>query len=306
MQKQILNIFIISLFLVLSSNIFAQDLLNQRNQAYQDFRSFKDTMSIRTWTNMVELSNRLERVVLIDNALMDSLLIGRPADINLETRVSELSNIREQLINDNARLNQISIDQTKQYKLFYTLFIVSTALLIILLSIFVYQFNKFRSIKNSKDTNSEDISKLKTFYNQEITKLKRELVNIQDEKELIENNAIQIRRSYDALKDAKKLLEEDKKIIEQKVENVKESEDLDEIRKSMEEMSLEVTKILEEKRDLELNLGKVNHELSSLRDVNTEMGTNLEKLNQELSDQVEINKEIETDLENIFKRIKKD
>jgi len=278
MKKNILNIFFISLLLFLSGNILAQGLLNQRDQAYQEYRSFRDTMSIRTWINMVELSNRLEKVVLIDNALMDSILVGRPTDANLEMRVSELSNIREQLIADNTRLNQSNKEQTKQYKLFYTLFIISTALLIIILSTFVYQFNKFRSLKNNTDAHGEDTLKLKHFYNKEITKLKKEMINIQDEKELIENNSSQIRKSFETLK-------EEKKMLEKKVEESKESDDLDDIRKSLEEMSLEVAKIMEEKRDLELNLGKVNHELSS---------------------QIEINKEIETDLENIFKRIKKD
>lgn len=306
MKKQFSSVFIISIFLTLACTSYAQGLLNQRNQAYQDYRSFKDTMSIRTWTNMVELSNRLEKVVLIDNALMDSVLIGNPADVNLEVRVAELSKIREQLITDNARLNKISVDKTKQFKLFYSLFIVSTALLVIVLSIFVYQFNKFRSIKKNKDVHGEDISKLKSFYNQEITKLKKELVNIQDEKELIENNSLQIRKSYDLLKEHKKTWEEEKEALIQQVESPKESEDLDEIRKSMEEMSLEVAKILEEKRDLELTIGKMNHELSNLKEINTEMESDLGKLNQELSNQVEINKGIETDLENLFKRIKKD
>lgn len=306
MRKQLLHILLIGLFVIVSGNLFAQGMLNQRNQAYLEYRAFKDTMSIRTWSNMVELSKRLEKVVLIDNALIDSVLIGTPANANLELRISELGKIREQLIKDNTRLNQSNFEQTKQYKLFYTLFVVSVALLIIVLAIFVYQFNKSRSIKKSKDIHGEDISKLKHFYDKEITKLKKELINIQDEKELIDNSSIQIRKSYDVLKDAKADLEEEKKTLEHKLEEAKESEDLDEIRSSMQEMSLEVAKIMEEKRDLELHLGKVNHELKNQQEINKEIEASLGKANQELSDQIELNKEVESDLENIFKRIKKD
>lgn len=278
MQKQFLKIFFISLFVILSCNIFAQGLMNQRDQAFKEYRTFKDTMSIRTWINMVELSNRLEKVVLLDNSLLDSVLIGRPSDANLEARIQELSKIREQLIADNARLNQLNIDRTKQSKLYYSLFIVSIVLLVIILSLFVYQFNKFRSIKNNTDTNSENTLKLKHFYNKEITKLKSELVNIQDEKVLIENNALQIRKSFETLK-------VEKSDLEKKVADAQETKDLEEIRKTMEEMSLEVSKIMEEKRDLELDLSKAKHDLSN---------------------QIEINKEIEADLEKIFNRFKKD
>ena len=278
MQKRFAKIFFISLFVILSNNIFAQGLMNQRNQAFKEYRAFKDTMSIRTWINMVELSDRLEKVVLLDNSLIDSILIGSPSDANMEARIQELSKIREQLITDNSRLNQLNSDRTKQSKLYYSLFIISIVLLVIILSLFVYQFNKFRSIKNNTDANSENTLKLKHFYNKEITKLKSELVNIQDEKVLIENNALKIRKSFEILK-------VEKGDLEKKVTDAQETENLEEIRNTMEEMSLEVSRIMEEKRDLELDLSKAKHDLSN---------------------QIEINREIEADLEKLFNRFNKD
>lgn len=278
MKKHLFSSILCFTFIFCASAIFAQGTLNQRDQAFQDYKAHKDTISVRTWLNMVTLAEKLETLVLLDNVLLDSLLVGTPTNADLELRVSELSKIREQLITDNARLNQSNIDFNNQYKLFYVLFIVSSVLFLMVLGFFIYHFRKFKSVKHTTNAHGEDAKKLKQFYNEEVAKLKKEMINIQDEKELMHNNAIQMRSSFETLK-------EEKKSLETQLKEAKETDNFEEIRTNMEEMTQEVSKVMEEKRDLELEVAK---------------------LKQDLTNQMDHNKSIEEDLTNLFKRIKRD
>ncbi len=274
-MKKLALLIVCSLFVTLS---FSQSLVDHRDSAFQNYRSHKDTITVRTWMNMVELANKLETLMAVDNMLIDSLLIGTPTNADLENRVGELENIRTQLINDNARLNQANADLEKQYKLFYTLFIVSTALLLIIFGFFIYQFNKLKSLKDNTDSHSEDVLKMKHVYNQEVSKLQQDLLNLQAEKEMLENNAVQMKKSFETVK-------EEKQSLKAKLLEMKDQDNLGDIRKEVEEMSEEVSRIMQENQDLQ-------EELDSTK--------------QALIEQKEVNKSIESDLANLFNRFKKD
>lgn len=262
---------------IVSLSVIAQeaDLLSQRNQLYQEYQQIKDTMTSRTWINMVNLSNKLEQVVIIDGLLLDSLLTGTPNTVNLETRILDLAKVRDQLVTDNARLNNQFDTIEKARKTFKLLFIVSGILLLLFIIAAILLVNKFQRLNAQSDYFNNDTLKLKHKQKEEVDKLKDEIEKYAEEKLLLENSAIEIKKSFDILKSEKQLLAEE-------VSSTSDNE-IEEIRKEMKEMGTEVAKILEEKDALEEALGMANLKLAH---------------------QIETNKKFEKELQDLFSRFK--
>lgn len=273
MKAILISIFIFSL----SLNVFTQeaDLLSRRNQSYQEYQLLKDTMSSRTWINMVNLSKKLEEVVIIDGFLLDSLLTGTPNTLNLETRIMDLAKVRDQLLTENARLNDQFDAIEKARKTFKLLFIGSGILVVFFIIAAILLFSKFQRLNTQSDNYNNDRLKLKYNHKEEIDKLKNEIEKYAEEKLLLENSAIEIKKSFDILKSEKQLLAEEVSSTSDK--------EIEEIRKEMKEMSTEVAKILEEKDEFEEALGMANLKLAH---------------------QIDTNKKFEEELENLFNRFK--
>lgn len=273
MKAILTSIFIFSI----SLNLFTQeaDLLSRRNQSYQEYQLLKDTMSSRTWINMVNLSKKLEEVVILDGFLLDSLLTGTPNILNLETRIMDLAKVRDQLLTENARLNDQFDAIEKARKTFKLLFIGSGILVVFFIIATILLFNKFQRLNTQSDNYNNDRLKLKYNHKEEIDKLKNEIEKYAEEKLLLENSAIEIKKSFDILKSEKQLLAEEVSSTSDK--------EIEEIRKEMKEMSTEVAKILEEKDEFEEALGMANLKLAH---------------------QIDTNKKFEEELENLFNRFK--
>jgi len=265
-MKKLLSILI--LCLVTLSASFSQsgnsDLLKQRNQHFQYYKDFKDTLTIRTWLNMVELSNRLEAVVIIDNVLLDSLLIGTPSDANLEARVQELSTIKDQLINDNARLNAENTSMSNQRSNYIFSIVVIIFVLILVVIAWIRNLMKIKHIEKFSDRSDEKVLNLKQKHKDELDLLKDEIQKLKEDQLLMENTASQMKKSYDILKS-------------EKSDDSTDDESLEEVRKEMEAISEEVSSILEEKQRIEDELKLTYQELLKYQSANKTMEDELIK-----------------------------
>ncbi|MCP4552679.1 MAG: hypothetical protein GY834_11705, partial [Bacteroidetes bacterium] len=259
-------------------NVISQetDLLTQRNQLYQEYRQIKDTMTSRTWMNMVNLSNKLEQVVILDGLLLDSLLTGTPTTISLETQILNLANIRDLLLTDNSKLNGKINTLEKTGNLYKILFEVCGVLLLLFIVTAIILFNKSQRINTQPDSFNDDILKLKNKHKEEVDKLKDEMEKHAEEKLLLENNALEIKKSFDILKSEKQILAEE-------VSSSNDNE-IEEIREEMKELGSEVATVLEEKDELEEALGVAN---------------------QKLAHQIDANKKFEEELQDLFQRFKR-
>jgi len=269
-MKKVLLILI--LCLVTLSASFAQsgnsDLLKQRNQHFQYYKDFKDTLTIRTWLNMVELSNRLEAVVIIDNVLLDSLLIGTPSDANLEARVQELSTIKDQLINDNARLNAENTSISNQRSNYIFSIVVIIFVLILVVIAWIRNLMKIKHIEKFSDRSDEKVLNLKQKHKDELDLLKDEIQKLKEDQLLMENTASQMKKSYDILKE---------KMSDDFTSEGPSNDSIDEVRKEMEEISEEVSSILEEKQRIEDELKLTYQELLKYQSANKTMEDELIK-----------------------------
>ncbi len=271
-MKKILLVLSITLFAILVT--YAQEnsseLLNQRNQHLQHYKAFKDTMTIRTWINMVELSSRLEAVVLIDNILLDSLLIDTPNNANLEAKLRELTGVRDQLITDNARLNVENVTSKKrESNLIFIVVVVSIILIIVAISWIRYMM-RCKQMEKTSGKNSKKVTNLKQMQKEEVDALKDEIKKLKEDQLLMENNASQIKKSYELLKSESDIKPEDISVADEDA--------LEDIRKEMKALSTEIANILGEKDKLEKALKKANEELASQKDDNKSMEDELENI----------------------------
>lgn len=272
--------FILIIAICMSSFVFAQNndvtLLDKRDQFFKYYKNYKDTMTIRTWVNMVELSKRLEAVVMIDNILLDSLLGSTPVYENLKLQNKELLNQRDQLIAENVQLNNENTFTNKQKEnLIFIIIIISTTLIICV----IFWIRKIIESRNTQEyfvRFNKKIIDLKEAHKKEIDTLKSEIEKLRTEKSLLERNTNQVEETYEILNDDK--VQKRKKI------NKNDELTLSEVRKEIEDLNEEISSILTDKQKLEKDLKKSKEELSTYL--------------------IE-NKKLEEDLENLLKKIKK-
>lgn len=284
---------LISISLLTLSALTAQEknaeLLNQRNQYFQHYKVFKDSMTIRTWLNMVELSKRLEDVVLLDNILLDSLLIGTPADVNLEARVKELSSLKDQLITSNARLNDSYTTISKQKSNLIFIIVVIALILLLLMISWIRNMLKYKHIEKFSGRSSEKILNLKQTHKEELDLLKVEIEKLKEDQILMENAASQMKKSYEILKSEQS--DNDSSI------GLNNDEGFDEMRKEMEAINEELSSILEDKQKIAEELKMANLENLKYQNANKTMEDELIK-NQEAT------KSVEDELELILRKLK--
>jgi flagellar basal body-associated protein FliL len=273
MRARILSF--VFVFMMISGFAQKDELKLQRDSLYQEYVNFKDTMSSRTWINMVDLSNKLETVVLFDNMMLDSIAIVSPGESVLQARVLELSKLRDELIADNARVNT-ALSQTEKYK--NTLLIIAIILGLLLVGVvigFIFIINKHKKLSSDSDNYMEGILKLKEAHKKETDLLKDQIEEYAGEMELLENNALSIKKAYDILKS--------EQAMQSEIPPSNNSNEIADIRKEVEELSDEMAKLIAERDEFEEALGMANLKLAH---------------------QIDLNKKFEADLESLLGRVK--
>ncbi len=264
-------------FLLIMIQSFSQEnnLKIQRDLLYQDYMQFKDSMTTRTWLNMVNLATKLEAVIEIDNVILDSLEVESPDQTNLEQRIAELTKTKDELILSNAQVNQefAAVEKSKTI-LIITSIIMGVLLLTLGIMLFIIII-KYRKISKDTENYMADTLELKRLHKEEIDTFKDQIENYVGEIELLENNALEMKKSFDVMKS--------EHINQSHNAQPDSSVEIEAIRKEVEELSNELTKVMEERDDFEESLGMANLKLAH---------------------QIDLNKKFEADLESLLGRIK--
>jgi hypothetical protein len=289
MNKQLL--LFTSLFLLIVTTLFSQvnnkELLQLRDKNFGAYKTFKDTMTIRTWVNMVELSKRLESVVEVDNILIDSLLKQKtvkllPAQsegiryLNLKKSNSEL--IKEYAI-VSGRMDYYKAS-SKLYGIGFAL--TGLVLLIVSMSYFLY-VRKIKEVIKQNKTHHKTVLKLKQAHQTEVLSFKSELdackvevEKLNEEKIMLENSATEMKKSFEVLKSKQEtLVQEENTVTETKLIN---EDELVDIRQELTALSAEVSNVISEKQLLEDKLTKATEELDKQKNVNSSIKGDIEGL----------------------------
>lgn len=273
MRARILSF--VFVFMMISGFAQKDELKIQRDNLYQDYANFKDTMSSRTWINMVDLSKKLEAVVFFDNMMLDSMAIVSPSESILQARVQELSTLRDELIADNARVNT-SLSQTEKYKTTFLIIAIILGLLLVGVVLgLIFIITKHKRLSSDSHNYMDGILKLKEAHKRETDLLKDQIEEYAGEMELLENNALSIKKAYDILKT--------EQVSRPDIAPSNNTNEIADIRKEVEELSEEMAKLIAERDEFEEALGMANLKLAH---------------------QIDLNKKIEADLESLLGRVK--
>ena len=267
MKKQILS-FILLCIVGFASAQNEKQL--ERERLYNEYKIFKDTMTTRTWINMVNLSDKLEAIVSYDNTLIDSLWVKRPGEADQESRIQELSKLREELVINNARLNEaFSRAENAKKNLLIATIVIGVLFLSLLIS-FLLIYSKYRKLMAENENSSQNVLKLKNQHKQEVDALKDKIELFAGEKEMLENNAQEMRKSLEIIKSEQYKKKED--------HSQTSNNEIEEVRKEMEELSNEITRLIEERDEFEEALGMANLKLAHQIDRNKKFEADLESL----------------------------
>jgi DNA repair exonuclease SbcCD ATPase subunit len=280
-----------SLFLLIVTTLFSQinnkELIQLRDKNFGAYKTFKDTITVRTWLNMVELSKRLEAVVEVDNVLIDSLLKQKtvkhvPAQSE-STRYLNLKKTNKELNREYAIVSG-RIDYYKGSSKLYGIGFALTglALLIILISYFLY-VRKIKEVIKQNKTHHKTVLKLKQSHQAEVLSFKSELdtckmevEKLNEEKIMLENSATEIKKSFEVVKSKQETLVE-KEESKAEIQTTNEDE-LADIRQELTALSTEVGNIINEKQLLEDKLTKATEELDKQKNVNSSIEGDIEGL----------------------------
>ena len=263
------------------SSLFSQQknnsLVDKRDSFYQEYKQYKDTMTARTWINMVNLVKHLENIVIIDDSILSNIGVEEEESslTKAEQKLMETRQTLDQLIIQN---NKIKDDKDNAQKRLFSVAVIAGLLLIALIIIIVASISlrsKYKKLENYfKDTNDEllKIKDEKIFENNEV---KSKIEIVEQEKELIENNLQEVKKAFETMK-----LEND--LYSKSTQGI-DRETYKELAEEFNVLKSEINNIIIEKQDLEKSVKEVNL-----------------KYNQEL----EYRKQIENELKSILERFK--
>ena len=275
-----LFLFTLAGFICLSSSFSQQNnnsLVDKRDSFYQEYKHYKDTMTVRTWINMVNLVKHLENIVIIDDSILSNIGVEKEESglTEAEQKLMETRQTLDQLIIQN---NKIKDDKDNAQKRLFSVAVVAGLLLIALIIIIVASVSlrsKYKKLENYfKNTNDEllKIKDAKIFENNEV---KSKIEIVEQEKELIENNLQEVKKAFETMK-----LEND--LYSKSTQGI-DRETYKELAEEFNVLKSEINNILVEKQDLEKSVKEANL-----------------KYNQEL----EYRKQIENELKSILERFK--
>jgi len=181
----------------------AKNQVHLRDSLYQEYRAYKDTMTVRTWINMINLNKSLEGVVLIDNELID-LIRKQDSPIPLyENRIIGLMAERDSLL----RLNEFHAIEKKESEKYHIYYYAGVAALFLafLLFLILYLINVSHKAKTKSnlDEYKRAVDLIKAAHKDELNATMAKLDEFRDERQLMQENLAAVKKAYEILKEEK-------------------------------------------------------------------------------------------------------
>ena len=194
-------------------------LMNVRAEKFDDYSRYKNNMTDRTWSNLLELGKKAGAVIEIDQILISEYLEEEIAkNTDLKTSIEKMS-LEMALLHKEAEVRGVLLrERQNQVRTFLIILVTLTFILILSILVMIDRHKKYKfavaemeriwSASDDKDPNSatavlkDQIRKL----NIENNKIKKELIILSDQK-----------------KDARKKLEDEirsRQIMEREIKNL--------------------------------------------------------------------------------------
>ena len=220
------KILILFVFMVCAASLAAQSSGNTlqliHDSILKAYFVHRDTMTVRTWVNVITANKYLEEIRIIDSILLleNSKAIEKPYQM-----INDLQEEIDSLIKHNQIQNERPISVKARSSLGSTTYLFIILISVIFLTLFVLLFFGYsaskRKVKNRENESRNFLSKLneandeiekmqqtekdlahkfnlmKTDFDDQIKKLLLLKSAIEDEKILLENQIIEVKKAYD-------------------------------------------------------------------------------------------------------------
>lgn len=220
----------IILFLAFCSILFStsvcqqpvDSVLHKRNQAYQDFKLFQDNMEVRTWINMVNLTDKANKVIEIDNDIISnnlSLEIEKNALLLVQIEKLKLEVI---LLEKELELKEIILEE-RQY--LYNILIIAVGIIsilfLVMLVLFIDRQTRYRNTKSELEKfwrSHDDVSD--TGNQQQIQKLNKQIENLGTDNINLKNKMNELQQAIDLKEKELNSEIESKKLVEEEIKKM--------------------------------------------------------------------------------------
>lgn len=250
-MKKIFSLFLftfISVFLI--GQTYLDSLFTERANIFNQYKSHKDTITVNTWMNIFKLNKYLQQLVANDSLIFNELKTNKN-DWNNELVIaqSKLENLINEKKDLNRRLSEVKSTQEmsgNNMKITFLVGSIATILLIVFLILYIvsakklkknnqllkeYHTNLYHAKAEVEQLQKDQIMmageiniKVKSF-DEELKATHEKISLLSDEKIMLENQMVEVKKAYDREVERRILVEE--KINKSAMAPVLNSEDKD-------------------------------------------------------------------------------
>ena len=222
MRKFVVLLLLFTSALLLKSQSQLDSLALEREMVYKKYREHKDTMTINTWMNIFKLNKYLGQMVVLDSLIIAEKESGNSEESQkLEVTQSKLESLLNEKIDMNRRLSEAENSKhalSKNLRIVVIAGGVSLLFLILFFVSFILMLNKLKKSKplvqeyhtNLYNAKSEiekllkdqenmatDFNNREKSFDNEMRKMREGMDTLSDEKTMLENQIIEVKKAYD-------------------------------------------------------------------------------------------------------------
>jgi len=214
------------LFSIFSSCIYGQEImdsiLQRRNNSYLDYKQFQENMEVRTWINMVNLTDKANIVIGLDNDIIDNILQNEVQKNKALKQEIEKLKLEIILLQKEVELKEIIL---KERKYLYNVLIISigiiSILFLVMLILFIDRQTRYRNAKTELERlwRTQDDNPLESS-DQQFLKLSNQLNDLGSENIGLKNKVLEMQKAIDKKDNDLKIEMKSKKLVEEEIKKL--------------------------------------------------------------------------------------
>ncbi len=222
MKKVILFLSILLAFIVLCAQDVDKDLRNKRDNLLNNYFQHRDTVTVRTWINVITSNKYLEEIRIMDSILLtkNSNALEKPYQM-IDDLEEDVNNLTKQNLALKSQIDAVYEKDTFEKTTFqFTILVASIFLILFVLLFFGYIAAKRKAERREAESRNyltklneanhevekmqqtehdlaHKLNVIQTDYQENFNKIKLSKSEIEDVKILLENQIIEVKKAYD-------------------------------------------------------------------------------------------------------------
>ena len=306
MKKILISLLLLFIVACIYSQPALKTINSKRDSLYLKYREHKDTVTVRTWVNVVRLNNYLQQIVELDSVLLENF---QQKDRLSQQNTDALNGKLEMLRGENKRLEfeKNTLEQQSFIYKRYFLFAITLAVFFFILFLVILIRSKKHKVTIRKlegkvkdyytqlhDTKQQierfektevhlasEINRIKTTLGEELKHAREAQVKAEDEKLMLENQISAVKKAYEREVEKRKETELELEKIKEKLKRTEDHagilDNIAKLRKSkiVNDLKKKINQLEEKLQEMQQ---KLKGEMESRRTIEEELSALLDKL----------------------------